>query len=49
MPQFDGAGVPLLSWIVQCAVETLAQLGIELAASVQTMLGRYAMVSDVGA
>jgi hypothetical protein len=34
---------------VQCVVVTLARLGIELAPSVQKMLGRHEMMPDVGA
>jgi hypothetical protein len=43
MSRLDGADVPLLSYIVQCIVVTLARLGV------QTMLGAYEGMLDVGA
>jgi hypothetical protein len=49
VPRFGGVDVPSLSSIVQCVVLMLARLGIEIAASMQTMLDAYEMMPDVGA
>jgi hypothetical protein len=49
MPPCDSADAPSLSSIVQCVVVTLARLGIEIAPSVQMMLGEHEMMPDVGA
>ena len=46
MPPFDGAGVPPLAHLVQCVVVMLDRLGIQLAPSVQELLGRYEMMPD---